>query len=256
MLRSTQLPLKYAFGLVITIFVFISCSPKLANPPASGFNSAGSDAQAVRIADEVMAAMGGRKAWDDTRCISWNFFGSRTLLWDKQAGMCRIEWQKRPLKVIVDLNKGSGKVWIDGAEQSQPDSLAKYLEIGKKVWINDSYWLLMPFKLKDSGVTLKYLGESATDAGTTADLLQLSFQNVGVTPDNKYHVWVDKKTRLVSQWAYFEKFGDEKPRIVNPWSDYKRYGGILIAGSRGESRPPLTPIEVMDAPPPGAFERF
>ena len=33
--------------------------------------------------------------------------------------------------------------------------------------------------------------------------------------------------------------------------------GILAAEiGRGESRPPLTPIEVMDAPPPGAFERF
>ena len=226
------------------------------NPPASGFNAGASDTKAIAVADEVMRAMGGRKAWDDTHCISWNFFGSRTLLWDKQAGMCRIEWLKKPLKVIVNLNDGTGKVAIGGVEQTHPDSLAKYLEIGKKVWINDAYWLLMPYKLKDSGVTLKYLGEGKTETGEAADLLQLTFQKVGVTPDNKYHVWVDKKSRLVTQWAYFQKFTDEKPQFINPWTDYQRYGNIMLSGSRGKDRPGLTPIQVMDKAPAGAFEKW
>lgn len=234
---------------------FTACSPKMGNPPAPGFNTKDSDAKAVAIADEVMQAMGGRKAWDDTRCISWNFFGGRTLLWDKKAGLCRIEWLKRPQKIIVNLNDGTGKVSLNGVEQTHPDSLAKYLDIGKKVWINDSYWLVMPFKLKDSGVTLKYVGEGKTEQGDAADLLQLTFAGVGVTPDNKYHVWVDKQTRLVSQWAYFEKFADEKPKIINAWADYKRYGKILLSGSRG-ARGSMTPIQVLDVAPPGAFEKL
>ena len=236
--------------------VFSACSPKVSNPPATGFNAAGSDPGAVAIADEVMLAMGGRKAWDDTRCIAWNFFGNRTLLWDKQSGMCRIEWQKKPLKVIVNLNDGGGKVLLDGVEQTHPDSLSKYLEIGKKVWINDAYWLLMPFKLKDSGVTLKYLGEGKTDKGENADILQLTFQNVGVTPDNKYHVWVDKKTRLVTQWAFFPKFADEKPQFINAWADYTRYGNILLSGNRGTERSTLNPIKVMEEAPAGSFEKW
>ena len=55
------------------------------NPPAPGFNT-NSDAKAIEIADQVMEAMGGRKNWDDTRYLFWNFFGVRTLLWDKQSG--------------------------------------------------------------------------------------------------------------------------------------------------------------------------
>lgn len=233
-----------------------ACSSKITNTPAPGFNAAGSDPKAMAIADEVMLAMGGRRAWDDTRCISWNFFGGRTLLWDKTAGMCRIEWQKKPLKIIVNLNNGTGKVLLDGVEQTQPDSLAKYLDIGKKVWTNDSYWLVMPFKLKDSGVTLKYLGEGNTEAGEKADMLQLTFQNVGVTPDNKYHVWVDQKTHLVTQWAYYAKFADEKPQFTGPWADYRQYGKIMLSGSRGKERPGMTPIQVMDKAPEGAFEKF
>jgi hypothetical protein len=232
-----------------------ACSPKVSNPPAPGFNAAASDAKAIAIADEVMQAMGGRKAWDDTRCISWNFFGGRTLLWDKQAGLCRIEWLKRPQKIIVNLNGGTGKVSLGGVEQTHPDSLAKYLDIGKKVWINDSYWLVMPFKLKDSGVTLKYLGEGKTAKSEAADLLQLTFAGVGVTPDNKYHVWVDKKTRLVTQWAYFEKFTDDKPKIQNPWGDYRQYGKIMLSGERGE-RGSMQPVQVLDKVPEGVFEKF
>lgn len=225
------------------------------NPPAQGFDAANSDPEAVAVADEVMRAMGGRKAWDETRVISWNFFGSRTLVWDKWTGDVRIEWLKRPLKAIVNINSGTGKIWLNGSEQTHPDSIAKYLDIGKKVWINDSYWLVMPFKLKDSGVTLKYKGVGKTDLGQPADLLQLTFAGVGVTPENKYLVWVDKQTRLVSQWAYFEKFLDVEPRFINPWLDYQPHGKILLSGSRGEKRS-LLPIEVSEKPTAGVFERL
>ena len=62
-----------------------------ANPAAEGFDMAGSDKEAIAIADEVMEAMGGRKAYDNTRFISWNFFGARKHIWDKQTGDVRIE---------------------------------------------------------------------------------------------------------------------------------------------------------------------
>ncbi len=243
---------KYTlFALLFGLFAACSTGVKpVQNPAAAGFNAAGSDAKAIAIADEVMLAMGGRQAWDDTHYISWNFFNRRKLLWDKQAGICRIEWTNKPQKITVNLNNGTGKVVLGGVEQTHPDTLAKYLDIGKKVWINDSYWLVMPFKLKDSGVTLKYLGNANTDTGEAADLLQMTFAGVGVTPDNKYHVWVDKKTRLVTQWTYFEKFSDEKAALTNAWSGYKRCGKILLSSERG-SRGTLEPLEVLETIPDG-----
>jgi hypothetical protein len=243
---------KYTlFALLFGLFAACSTGVKpVQNPAATGFNVAGSDAKAIAIADEVMLAMGGRQAWDETHYISWNFFNRRKLLWDKQAGICRIEWTNKPQKITVNLNNSTGKVVLGGVEQTHPDTLAKYLDIGKKVWINDSYWLVMPFKLKDSGVTLKYLGNANTDTGEAADLLQMTFAGVGVTPDNKYHVWVDKKTRLVTQWAYFEKFSDEKAALTNAWSGYKRCGKILLAAERG-SRGSLEPLEVLETIPDG-----
>ena len=63
----------------------------------------------------------------------------------------------------MNIHSMKGKVKMGGEELSHPDSLSKYLEKGKNMWINDSYWLVMPYKLKDSGVTLKYVGEEENE---------------------------------------------------------------------------------------------
>lgn len=226
------------------------------NPPAESFNASGSDAQAMTIADEVMKAQGGRRAWERTHYISWNFFGRRALVWDKWTGNVWVRWTGRPQEAVVNLKTRQGKVWLGGKEQTQPDTIAKYLGRAYEVWVNDSYWLVMPFKLKDSGVTLRYVGMGKTDAGADADILQLTFSSVGVTPDNKYHIWVDKQSRLVTQWAYFKHFNDEKPQFKDPWRDYKSYGNILLSGDRGRTNATLYPIEVLEVIPKDLLDKF
>lgn len=224
------------------------------NPPAADFDLKNSSPKAITIADEVMQAMGGRKAYDDTRYLFWNFFGSRTLLWDKQKGDVRIESQKDDFTVVMNIHSMKGKVRMGGEELTNPDSLSKYLQQGKNIWINDSYWLVMPFKLKDSGVTLTYVGEENNEAGKMNDVLELRFKNVGKTPDNKYRVFVDPTTKLVSQWAFYPKADDEEPRFITPWDGYKKHGNIMLAGGRGKYQ--LTDIEVKESVEVGIFENL
>jgi hypothetical protein len=227
------------------------------NPAAPGFNAAGSDAKAIQLADEVMLAQGGRGAWDALRYLSWDFFGRRTLLWDKFTGNVRIDWKKPQQTVVVNIQTGAGKVWLNGEAQQHPDTLSKYLQLGKNVWINDSYWLIMPFKLKDTGVTLKYLGQSATEAGASAELLELTFEGVGVTPNNKYHVWVDQTSKLVTQWAFFERYDDATPRFTTPWEAYQTLSPIPIrlSSGRGGERS-LAPVATPQQVPKGIFEQL
>lgn len=226
---------------------------KVENPPAPGFNLQESDAKAMQIADEVMQAMGGRKNWDDTHYIGWNFFGRRKLLWDKFTGNVRIEVDSSIF--LVNINTNTGKVKRGSEIITQPDSLKKYVERGVSAWINDGYWLMMPFKLKDSGVTLKYVGERNTEDGKPADVLQMTFQNVGRTPENKYLVYVDKTSRMVTQWEYFQKFTDEKSQFTTPWASYKKQGNIMMSGDRGPNRI-LTDIAVYTFVPESAFTSF
>jgi hypothetical protein len=243
-------------GVAFALFVcalWAGCSPLEPpgthdkNPPAQGFDAAHSDPRAIEIADRVMVAMGGRKAWDATRCLSWNFFGRRKHIWDKETGDYRLDDGERVVR--MNLVTMQGKVWRKGEEVKEPEALRKELEEARSVWINDSYWLLMPYKLKDTGVTLQYKGEDKLPDKRDADVLMLTFAGVGDTPDNKYDVWVSKDRHLVEQWAYYEKASDEKPKFTTAWGEWKPYGRILLSGFRTDQRK-LLDIQVHDTPPP------
>ncbi len=246
--------LKQTTFFVLLLLATPMLAQKKGNPAAPGFDMAGSDKRAIQVADEVMAAQGGRKAWDNTRHIAWTFLGFRRLHWDKWTGDVRVDNLKNDQSVVLNINTDKGRVFRNGKEETQPDSVARFVKAAKSAWINDSYWLLMPFKLKDSGVTLKDLGDAKTEAGQPADLLQMTFKNVGDTPNNRYQVWVDKTTHLVSQWAYYPKFTDEKPGFILPWTDYQTYGAIKLAGKRGPRE--LADIKVFDSLPETAYTQL
>ena len=226
-----------------------------ANPPSPGFNLDSSDAEAIMIADEVMEAMGGYKNWKETRYINWTFFGRRSLLWDKWTGDVRIDIPKTKETILVNVNDSTCQAIVDGRVITSQDSLkGKYLEKAITIWINDSYWLVMPFKLKDSGVTLKYKGVTKTLEGVSTKMLELTFENVGLTPEHKYNVYVDTTTNLICQWDYFENTANEKPRFSMPWKDYTQHGLIKLSGNRGGGK--LTNIEVLDEVDEKRFTTF
>ncbi|MGH7491824.1 MAG: hypothetical protein ACREOO_05470 [bacterium] len=240
----------WASLVVLSSFCGVAQGQNSGNPPAPGFNLAGSDARAIAIADEVMEKMGGRQNWDNTHYLKWRFFGRRLHVWDKWTGDIRVEHQDQV--ILMNLNTHKGRAWKAGVEVTHADSLAPLLQFGYEAWINDSYWVFMPYKLKDSGVTLKYVGEGQMADSSAAEILELTFAGVGVTPENKYLVYVDKKTRLVGQWDYFEKASDEKPRISSPWTNWQRHGKILLSDGRGRGK--HTEIAVFDQLPVPVFK--
>src|SRR5688572_14605489 len=135
--------LKSILLQLTTIILLSACSdPKDSNDgngAAEGFDFANSDPAAVELADSIMVAMGGRENWDNTRYISWNFFGNRNLVWDKRDERVRIESIKDSITYIVNLKSLAGKVWVKGQELTEKDSLNKMLNKAKSIWINDSY---------------------------------------------------------------------------------------------------------------------
>jgi hypothetical protein len=225
------------------------------NPPAPGFDLAGSDPRAIEIADQVMEKMGGRAAWDATRHITWNFFGRRRHVWDKQTGDLRVEGTDResgqPYVILMNLRSKRGRAWKGGQEVTDPAALAKMLDLGEAAWINDSYWMFMPYKLKDTGVTLRYLGEADMQDGRSADVLQLTFEGVGRTPENRYRVYVARDSGLVEQFDYFAKAEDAEPALSAPWHGWKRYGRILLCDDHGERK--HTGIAVFDELPESIY---
>lgn len=237
----------------VVVCIAASSAGRADNPPAPGFDLEGSDPRAIEIADRVMERLGGRDAWDATRYLTWNFFGRRTHFWDKHTGDIRVEGvgrDDRPYLILMNLHTMEGRAWRDGVEL-EGDELEELIDLGEAVWINDSYWMFMPYKLKDTGVTLTYVGERAMEDGRPADVLQLVFQEVGRTPDNRYHVYVARESGLVEQWDFYRSAADEEPGFRIPWHNWQRYGGILLSDDRGDSG--HTDIAVFDSLPASVF---
>ncbi len=224
------------------------------NPPAPGFDIEGSDHHAIVLADKIMGAMGGREAWDSTRYLQWTFFGRRSLAWDKKTGDVRIEELADSTIYLLNIHTLQGKVKRQGREITNPDTLKVLLKTAKSMWINDSYWLIMPFKLKDTGVTLKYRGLDTLPTEQIVHVLQLTFKNVGDTPQNKYFIFVDEESNLVVQWSYFKEAQQHDPDFTTPWRGYRRYGRILLSDDRGERK--LTNISTPERLPNEIFTKF
>lgn len=225
------------------------------NPAMPDFNAAASDENAIDIADKVMKAMGGRKNWDETHYLVWDFFGSRRLFWDKKEGNVRIESLKNDLKIIVNIHDLTGKVFKDGEELTNQDSIQHYLNRGKSMWINDSYWLVMPFKLKDSGVSLTYERPDTLPGGQSANVLALTFENVGDTPQNKYEVYVDQQDHLIKQWAFFREATQDSASFIRPWDNYKSYRNLLLSSDRSDNGGPTNAM-VLSALPASVFDSW
>jgi len=198
------------------------------------------DSKAAAVADRVMEALGGADAWNKTRYLRFDFAVERdgtTVMrrahtWDKWTGRYRLEASTREGEayvVLLNINTKDGRAWLKGTEL-QGDEAAKYVEQGYAAWVNDTYWLLMPYKMKDPGVSLALDGEDKK-GGEAWDKLRLTFDNVGLTPKDRYWAYVNRKTGLVDRWAYVLK-GESKPPTTFTWQNWKKYGNVMLADDR------------------------
>ncbi len=226
----------------------------ISEPAYAQFDQANSDSMAIVIARQVLEASGGEQAWKNMGTIQWNFFGRRLLTWNKQTGDVRIEITDDSSSIyLVNILSNQGKVRLNGVDLQGQD-LEAALDNAKSIWINDSYWLFMPFKLMDPGVSLEFLGTDTLENGTENYVLRMTFDSVGDTPENMYDVYVDRDKYLVSQWAFYATAQDSVPAFSTPWSDYNQYGNLLLSGNRGRSS--IVDIELVENPHPKLFEEF
>lgn len=104
--------------------------------------------------------------------------------WDLQAGTDTVTWNGK----TVTVNIAS-----PGDSEDEKAAFAR--------WTNDAYWLLVPLKLMDGGVRRTYEGEQVVD-GRTCQVLQLSFDGVGLTPGDRYNLYINPETKLIEAWDY------------------------------------------------------
>ena len=258
--RSTPRSIPY-FGkrhrlstLVLTGALVFGAWFALATP-----SMAANDARAVAVAEKLLETMGGADALAATRFVRFNFFGFRTHHWDRHTGDHRLEGQTREGQsyvVLHNINSREGHAWLDG-DKLAGDAAAEWLERAYGAWINDVYWLFMPYKLLDPGVNLADAGEETID-GTTYDKVKLTFGEVGLTPGDTYWAYVNRETGLMDRWAYhLQDWEADREPTVWTWEGWQRFGGIMLAPKRynaaDDRTAELKDIAVFDTLPETVF---
>lgn len=239
---------------VLTVFALLAA---LAFPSQAAMPR---DAKADQVVARLAAALGG-EAYAKVRYVTFSFAGRRSHWWDRQTGRHRLEGTNREgqryvvLSNVNDAGKGPGTVLLAGAEVTGEEQ-AKLLENAYGAWINDTYWLLVPFKLQDPGVNLAYDGEETID-GALCDKIKMTFDHVGQTPGDTYWLLVDRASGMLVRWDYVLE-GQEPPATAWRWQKWEPYGaGVMLSGERamvGSDRTlKLEQIALPDALPDTVF---
>lgn len=193
----------------------------------------------------VYEYMGGPQAWAALPYLRFDFanerdgqvFPSRKHLWDRRSGRYRVEWQRGDSTFVVLFNTNTrvGTAFVNGDTLAEAGQQAT-LERAYGSFINDTYWLLMPVKLLDPGVHRAFVPDSS-DAHT--EVITLSFDEVGLTPGDRYWVFVDKATGQVREWAYrLQSFAPEQAPTRWRWTGYEQHTtamGLVRIATRKES---------------------
>jgi hypothetical protein len=180
-LKRILVALLAMIGLVaILLLVLNEPRPKSAPSPEA-------DALAHQLEDAV-----GLQGFKKIGVIKWDYAHRHKILWDKQRGLVRVtvdDW--------VTLQRTSdfmGKAFEHGIEVTDPERKAKLLELGKRWFINDGYWLYPWQGLFDAGVTRSVV---TTPEGRPGLLIE--YASGGVTPGDAY-LWIFDESGRPEAW--------------------------------------------------------
>ncbi|MFP4228288.1 MAG: hypothetical protein ACLFTE_05610 [Salinivenus sp.] len=186
--------------------------------------------------------------------------------WDRTTGEYRVEWQPGPDSNYVALmDVGSvedqmpeGTVYLNGTELTgEAGEEARQRAYGR--YINDTYWLLAPLKVYDSGVNRNYAADSST---TDHEVLRLTFGDVGLTPDDTYWFYVSTETGRLDRWSMrLQNMPEDAAPRAYDWTDHVTLdapaGEVTLARRHeavGEDQAILTnQLALPSSPPSGVF---
>ena len=229
----------------LSVVLATSCGPGARDTePLAYADSAG------LYAARLMEDLGGQKAWDEARYVSFRWLverngetvANREHAWDRYEGRYRLSYEQGGAAhlMIFDIDEPrvdpvvgkvpAGGVWIDG--QPLPAAARdSALSRGFRVFINDTYWALMPFKWGDPGVHLTYEGRRTLSDGREYATIHLTFDpGLGVTED-QYWAFLEPASGHMAAWQ-FHLGGSEAPGDLIWWEDWSSVGAIRFAMTR------------------------
>jgi hypothetical protein len=187
-------------------------------------------------------------------------------LWNRSTGDYRVEWASGPDSNYVALvnvrdvedQRPEGTVYLNGTELTGEEAQAAREQAYGR-FINDTYWLLAPLKVYDSGVNRHYAADSST---AEHEVLRLTFGDVGLTPGDTYWLDVSTETGRLDRWSmHLQGMSEEATPRSYTWTDYVTLeapeGEVTLARRHEAAERDLAiltnQLALPSSPPAGAF---
>lgn len=134
-------------------------------------------AEAEILANKMLKAIN-FEAFKNTEILEWTFSGNHHYIWKKQENTVEVSWDQN--KVILDLKSPEKSAVI---EKNLPLENPKIIKKATDFFNNDSFWLIAPYKIFDSGTERSIVKHEGKDA------LLVTYNSGGSTPGDSY-LWI------------------------------------------------------------------
>ena len=133
--------------------------------------------EAEQLADEMLAALN-KEAYDSMKYLDFTFREDNRYQWDRVNNQVVVKWKDQ--EVFVDLNRS-----VDLYSELEYEAYANF--------INGSFWLVAPFKIRDDGVI-----RSTVEVEGGRGLLA-TYSSGGVTPGDNF-LWIIDENGFPKAW--------------------------------------------------------
>lgn len=167
-------------SIILTAFLYFTSKPLPKGETGS---------KAEVLTDKIQAAIN-QKAWDATSAVTFSFMGSHHYIWDKKNNLVQVQWDDK--KVLYHTQTLEGIVYehnIKLNNSEKTDAIKK----ANDYFNNDSFWLIAPFKLRDTGTTRSIVMQDNKEA------LMVTYTSGGSTPGDSY-VWIVDENHVPRAW--------------------------------------------------------
>lgn len=181
--------LKKILYTLALLFVLVVLGYRLADEPVPKGEVG---PRAEYLADKMLTALN-YNAWQNLGAIAWSYPRGHDYIWDKQANLVSVKWDD--FTVLLNPENKQGIVY-KGKKEITGDNQREYLNKAFEYFVNDSFWLIAPFKARDPGTTRKVVKYKSNDA------LLVQYNSGGVTPGDSY-LWILNDDGMPVAWKFW-----------------------------------------------------
>jgi hypothetical protein len=167
-------------------------------------------ARADALAKTMLTALN-EEAYLNTDYIEWSFKGMHHYKWYKTKGECEVSWDR--MTVVLDLNNPDNSSVFAGETPYNGEEKTDYINKALDYFNNDSFWLVGPYKVFDSGTERALV---TTKEGQEA--LLVTYTSGGSTPGDSYlwHLDAKGKPHSFQMWVSILPIGG----LEATWEDW------------------------------------